>query len=98
VPTDAQVLVYDFSTRLAQNKVIWVNAIELLAALDSSGSASLSLYMVPDGAQAFDTSGLFLPDLVITPGPTPTATELPMGAPVPTATPQAPTPTTEAAP
>lgn len=96
VPTDAQVLVYDFSTRLAQNKVIWVNAIELLAALDSSGGSSLSLYMVPEGAQAFDTSGLFLPDLVITPGPTPTATELPVGAPAPTATPQAPTPTTEA--
>lgn len=95
VPTGAQVLVYDFSERLAPNEVLWVNAIELLAALDSSGDSSLSLYLVPDNAEQFATSGLFLPDLVITPGPTPTPTETPFGQPLPTATPPSPTPTTE---
>jgi pilus assembly protein CpaB len=95
VPTDAQVLVYDFSAQLAPNELVWVNAIELLVALDSSREASLSLYMVPDGAQEFATSGLFLPDLVITPGPTPTPTETPFGRPPETETPITESPTAE---
>ena len=95
VPTDAQVVIYDFSARLAPNKVIWVNAIELLSALNSSNAAFLSLYMVPEGAEEFNTSGLFLPDLVITPGPTPTPSGTPFGSPAPTATLPPPTPTAE---
>ena len=95
VPTDAQVLVYDFSAQLSPNELVWVNAIELLVALDSSREASLSLYMVPDGAQEFATSGLFLPDLVITPGPTPTPTETPFGRPPETEAPITESPTAE---
>ncbi len=96
VPIDQQVVLYDFSARLAPDQVRWVNAIELLAALDSSGDASLSLYLVPDGAADFETSGLFLPDLVITPGPTPTNTPTPTGPIPPTPTLLQSTPTPEA--
>jgi pilus assembly protein CpaB len=86
VPTSAQVVFYDFSGRQAPNATVVVNALELLAALDASDFATLSLYLVPDGAGGFATSGLFLPDLVITPQPTPTATSTPEGF-RPTATP-----------
>lgn len=98
VPTGAQALVYDFSERPAPNEVVWVNAIELLVALDSSSDASLSLYLVPDNAGEFATSGLFLPDLVITPGPTPTPTPTPFGQLAPTATPSGEAPTAEGTP
>ena len=97
VPTDAQVVLYDFSGREAPNQARIINAIELLAALEASANASLSLYLVPEGARQFASSGLFLPDLVITPGPTPTPTVTPEGFEL-TRTAIPTTPTVEAAP
>lgn len=86
VPTSAQVVFYDFADRQAANELVPVNALELLAALDSSASATLSLYLVPSAAEGFASSGLFLPDLIRTPVPTPTPTATPEGfRPTPTA-------------
>lgn len=57
-----------------------VNSLELLAALDHSDDTSLSLYLMPDeNAEVFTTGGLWVPDLIITAGPTPTLTETPWG-------------------
>lgn len=86
VPTSAQVVFYDFADLEAANELVPVNALELLAALDASNTATLSLYLVPGGAEGFATSGLFLPDLVRTPVPMPTPTATPEGfRPTPTA-------------
>lgn len=79
VPTDALVVLYDFSGREAPNQSRKVNAIELLTALDAALNATLSLYFVPENPEAFASEGLFLPDLVITPAPTPTNTPTPDG-------------------
>ncbi len=93
VPTGAQVVLYDFSGREAPIQSRLVNAIELLTALDSCAEASLSLYLLPSDAETFITSGLYLPDLVITPGPTPTNTPTPEGFELtPTVIPITPTP------
>ena len=96
VPTGAYVILYDFTSRMAPNEARSVNALELLTALDAAPNATLSLYLVPEGASSFASSGLFLPDLVITPAPTSTPTPTPEGyrTPTPTATPtQSPTAT-----
>ena len=79
VPTDALVVLYDFSGREAPNQSRKVNAIELLTALDAALNATLSFYFVPENPEAFASEGLFLPDLVITPAPTPTITPTPDG-------------------
>jgi len=96
VPTGAYVILYDFTSRMAPNEARSVNALELLTALDAAPNAMLSLYLVPEGASSFASSGLFLPDLVITPAPTSTPSPTPEGyrTPTPTATPtQSPTAT-----
>jgi Flp pilus assembly protein CpaB len=87
VPTSAYVILYDFTSRKAANEARTVNALELLTALDAAGNAKLSLYLVPERAASFASSGLFLPDLVITPVPTATATATPEGYKTPTPTP-----------
>jgi len=79
VSTDTLAILYDFKGSDSPNVERTVNALELLAALDSSSDAVLSLYLVPEGAVDFSTSGLYLPDLVVTPGPTPTTTPTPQG-------------------
>jgi pilus assembly protein CpaB len=88
VPTGAYVILYDFTSRQAANEMRTVNALELLTALDATGNARLSLYLVPENANSFASAGLFLPDLVITPVPTatPTATPEDYKTPTPTAT------------
>jgi pilus assembly protein CpaB len=80
VPVKAQAVVYDFASAgiEATTAVRLVNAVELLSALDQADNVKLSLYLMPDEAQPMNTSGLWLPELVIrqmTPTPTPT----PMG-------------------
>jgi pilus assembly protein CpaB len=75
-------ILYDYSSVDASIPAVTrsVNALELLAALDHSEQAALSLYLMPDeDAEAFTTGGLWVPDLVITAGPTPTLTETPWG-------------------
>ena len=77
VPTPAQAVVYSFPDS-GVTETRYVNAVELLSALDQTG-AKLSLYLVPKKNAPLVTSGLFLPDLVVTPPPTPTPTASPIG-------------------
>jgi len=77
VPVKAQAVVYDFQSAglQATAAVRLVNAVELLSALDQADNVKLSLYLMPKDPQPMNTSGLWLPDLVIrdvTPTPTPT--------------------------
>lgn len=79
VPVTAQVVGYDFSAFGAENDSRLVYAIDLLPALDLSSNVLLSLVLEPRQAASFETSGIFLPDLIRTPGPTPTPTQTPIG-------------------
>ena len=75
VPTSLQTVVYDFSAANAVSESRTVNVLEMLAALDSTGGAEISLYLMPgENAKQFSSPGLWLPDLVVTPQATPTAT------------------------
>jgi pilus assembly protein CpaB len=77
VPTSLQTVVYDFTAENAISESRTVNVLELLAALGSTDGAQISLYLMPgENAQPFSSPGLWLPDLVVTPQPTPTATPL----------------------
>jgi len=94
VPVDAMVIAYDFYAYGADDEYLLVNVIELLQGLDQDNRISFSLYMMPDNALAFKTAGIFLQNLIVTPGPTPTPTPTPFGwtgepenTPDPTATP-----------
>ena len=76
VPTDLIGLQYAFSKvdPTVPDKVIPMNAIELLSALDGTDNAKLSIYLMPKGAQPFTTTGLYLQNLIQFPQPTPTPT------------------------
>ena len=77
VPTSLQTVVYDFSAANAVSESRSVNVLEMLAALDSTGGAEISLYLMPgENAKQFSSPGLWLPDLVVTPQATPTATPM----------------------
>jgi Flp pilus assembly protein CpaB len=94
VPVDAVVVAYDFFAYGAEDEYLLVNVIELLQALDQDNRVAFSLYLMPDDALAFKTAGIFLQNLIVTPGPTPTPTPTPFGwipeqenTPEPTVTP-----------
>lgn len=89
VPIAAQTIYYDFSATGSVSQTRSVNALELLAALDSMSGATITLYLMPqDGTvKQFTSPGLWLPNLAINPGPTPTATPAMPGAVAPVATP-----------
>ena len=76
VPIAAQAVAYDFSAAdpSIPTQVRMVNALELLSGVGASDNAKVSLYLMPQNADPFTTSGLWLPDLIvrITPTPTPT--------------------------
>ncbi len=76
VPTGLQTIFYDFALQGSVSQTRNINALELLAALESTTGASATLYMMPQNGTAakFTSPGLWLPSLVITPGPTPTIT------------------------
>ena len=75
VPTSLQTVVYDFSAANAVSESRTVNVLEMLAALDSTSGAEISLYLMPgENAKQFSSPGLWLPDLVVTPQATATAT------------------------
>ena len=80
VPVDAITIGYDFSSFGASSASRLVNLTDLLPALDLVDSVRLSLFLEPDSPVSFITSGLFLPDLVVTPAPTPTSTPCPGGS------------------
>jgi pilus assembly protein CpaB len=80
VPVDAVSIGYDFSAFGLASESRLVNLTDLLPALDLVANVRLSLFLEPAAAGALVTSGLFLPDLVVTPGPSPTPTECAPGA------------------
>ncbi len=80
VPTGMQIVAYDFLSFNTESQTRTVSLVDLLPALDQSKEVALSLLLEPKDPAAFSTSGVFLPDLVIEPGPTPTAGP---GTPVP---------------
>lgn len=82
VPIENKALIYDFEKNTGaeseiHNQYRTLNAIELLAALNASGEADLYLYLMPDNAEPFTTTGLWVPDLVVRGGATATPTALP---------------------
>jgi pilus assembly protein CpaB len=78
VPTSLQTIVYDFSAGNSISESRFVNVLELLAGLEATSGAEITLYLMPgEGAKTFTSPGLWLPDLVITPQPTPTTTPKP---------------------
>jgi len=79
IPIEAITIGYDFSTFGVNSESRLVSLTDLLPALDLVDSVRLSLFLEPVSPESFITSGLFLPDLVITPGPTPTPTACPGG-------------------
>ena len=89
VPVEAITIGYDFSTFGVNSESRLVSLTDLLPALDLVANVQLSLFLEPDKPEAFITSGVFLPNLVITPGPTPTATPCPGGICAPSTTPTA---------
>ncbi len=79
VPVTARVVGYDFAAFGVDNDARLVYAVDLLPALDQAGQAKLSLYLEPEKPLGFVSSGIYLPDLARTPGPSPTPTETPVG-------------------
>lgn len=75
VPINQQTIYYDFQNvepALGVKQRV-VNTVEMLTALDASGSAKLYLFLMPKDAESMVTSGLWLPELIIKPYlPTPT--------------------------
>lgn len=79
VPIDSTAVAYDFTPFGVEVATRLVFITDLLPALDHAQNVQLSLFLEPDAPQDFVTSGIYLPDLVITPGPSPTPTETPPG-------------------
>lgn len=93
VPTDTEVVAYDFAPFGVDSPTRLIALLDLLPALDHAKEVELSLFIQPDKANAFTTSGIYLPDLVLTPGPSPTPTDVPPGYLTATGTPLKPTST-----
>lgn len=74
VPITTQVLLYDFpfqdGTILTEERM--VNLIDLLPALDQAQDVELSLVLESPAAADFNSPGIYLPDLALTPEPTAT--------------------------
>lgn len=79
VPVEAVVVSFDFLAYNAEDEYVLFNVIELLQALDQDDRIAFSLYLMPDDAIPFRTAGIFVQDLIVTPGPTPTPTATPFG-------------------
>jgi hypothetical protein len=79
VPTKLVEVKYDFSGTGGTTEVQKVNAVELIAALTSSGNAKIILYKLPLNPEDMQSPGLDLSDLIVIPTPTPEPT--PTGTP-----------------
>ena len=83
VPTAMIEVKYDFTFVGGTTTVQKVNAVELIAALTSSGNARIILYKLPQNPDEMLSPGLDLSDLVFipteTPAPTPTVTPIVIG-------------------
>jgi pilus assembly protein CpaB len=82
VPVTLIDVTYDFSFIGGTSEVRKVNAVELIAALTSSGSATIILYKLPLNPEEMLSPGLDLNDLIFIPSPTagPTPSETPAGS------------------
>ncbi len=94
VPIDDVVVAYDFAPFGVESEARIINVVDLLPALDQLSNVKLSLFIQPQNAKKFTTSGVSLPELVVTPGPSPTpgpeelqSAESPAGAATPAPTP-----------
>ena len=82
VPSEARTVAYDFpfpslteDGQEQDDQAQWVYVTDLLPALDHANDVRISLSWQPVQPEAeMTTSGLYIPDLVILPEPTPTAT------------------------
>ena len=74
VPTTDVVIAYDFAAFGVDSASRTINVIDLLPALDHASNVQLSLFIQPDDASHFSTSGVFIEYLMITPIPSPTPT------------------------
>ena len=79
VPIAARVVRYDWTTFGVDDDARLIYAVDLLPALDQAANAKLALYLEPEQPVSFVSSGIYLPDLMRTPGPSPTPTETPAG-------------------
>ena len=70
-----------------ENVEIVITQLELLSALENADNARLSVYLMPKQPDAVVSSGLWVPDLVVTPAFTPTPTPSPTPDPFLTGTP-----------
>jgi Flp pilus assembly protein CpaB len=79
---------YDFTFIGGSITIQKVNAVELIAAITASGNAKVILYRLPKNPSEMQSPGLYLPDLIFIPSPTPapTTTSTPSGI-LPTKTP-----------
>ena len=75
-----------------ENVEIVITPLELLSALENADNARLSVYLMPKDPDAVVSSGLWVPDLVVTPAFTPTPTPSPTPDPFLTGTPYQATP------
>ena len=80
-------LAYDFEAFGVESESRLVNLVDLIPALDHARGVALSLFITPDQALHFESPGIYVPDLVITPGPSPTPTETPIGGEIMETTP-----------
>jgi pilus assembly protein CpaB len=71
VPVALVDVTYDYSFIGGEKTVQKVNAVELIAALTSSGNATIILYKLPINPETMDSPGLDLGELVFIPSPTP---------------------------
>jgi len=89
VPVKTEILLYDFpfddGTTLSEKRM--VNLVDLLPALDQAQDVELSLILESPAAADFNSPGIYLPDLALTPEPTVTpdltATATPVETPAP---------------
>ena len=79
VPVGARVVRYDWAVFGVDDDARLIYAVDLLPALDQAANAKLALYLEPEQPLGFVSSGIYLPDLARTPGPSPTPTETPVG-------------------
>jgi pilus assembly protein CpaB len=88
VDVNLKTIFYDFSSSGGVSESKTVNALELLSALNTMPGATVTLYLMPgQDAVDFTSPGLWLPDLIKTPQPTPTPTKPQSGVIILTATP-----------
>ncbi len=74
VPSSMIDVKYDFTFLGGSTTIHKVNAVELIAAITSSGNARIILYKLPQNPDELLSPGLYLPDLVIIPTSSPEAT------------------------